>query len=65
MSDKVVEFDVPEVQADTDKAILAEIDGTDVWIPKSQIKDESEVWKKGQSGKLVVTEWIATQKGLV
>lgn len=35
------------------------------WIPKSQISDDSEVWKDGQSGKLVCTEWCATEKRLV
>jgi hypothetical protein len=37
----------------------------DEWIPKSHISDDSEVWKDGQSGTIMVTEWIATQKGLV
>ena len=36
-----------------------------VWIPQSQIDDDSEVWKLGDKGKLVVSEWIAIQKELV
>lgn len=35
------------------------------WIPQSQVTDDSEVWKPGDQGKLVITEWIAEQKGLV
>jgi len=35
------------------------------WIPKSQIDNDSEVWKPGQDGKLVISEYIAVQKGLV
>jgi hypothetical protein len=35
------------------------------WIPKSQIDDDSEVWKEGQDGTLVISEWIAMQKALV
>ena len=36
-----------------------------VWIPQSQIDDDSEVYKPGDEGTLVVSEWFATQKGLV
>lgn len=50
--------------ADTDKAILVEIDGTQTWIPQSQVSENSEVWKKGDSGILIITEWIAKQKNL-
>lgn len=37
-----------------------------VWFPKSQVDDDSEVFdaEKNARGKLVVSEWIATQKGL-
>jgi hypothetical protein len=35
------------------------------WIPQSQIHDDSEVWQAGNSGQLVLTRWIAEQKGLV
>lgn len=50
--------------AETEKAVLCVIDGEDLWIPKGQILDESEVWKKGDEGTLVMTEWIAQKKGL-
>ena len=33
--------------------------GEPYWIPKSQIHDNSEVWKKGDVGMIVVTEWFA------
>lgn len=51
----------------TDAALLCEIDGTEYWIPKSQISDDSEVHddQDNATGKLVVSEWIAKQKGLV
>ncbi len=49
----------------TQKAILVEVDGVEVWIPQSQITDSSEVWKEGDEGTLVITEWIATQKELL
>lgn len=48
----------------TDAALLCRIDGEDYWIPQSQIDDDSEVWRAGDEGDLVVSEWIAVQKGL-
>lgn len=63
MSD--ISFDEAEVLRETEAALLIRIDGAEHWIPKSQISDDSEIWKQGDKGMLVVTEWIATQKGLV
>lgn len=60
-----VEFEDVEARTESDKALLCVVDGVEVWIPKSQIDDDSEVYEKGHTGKLVVTEWIATEKGLV
>jgi len=64
--------DIPDTECigESEKAILVtlgdcRLEGESVWIPKSQVHDDSEVWKKGQAGKLVVTEWIAEQKGLI
>lgn len=45
-------------------AILVEVDGEEVWIPQSQVDDDSEVWQDGDDGELVVSKWIADQKGL-
>ena len=39
-------------------------DGKEAWLPQSQIHDDSEVWKKGQKGKLVIPTWLAEDKGL-
>lgn len=49
---------------ETAKALLVVIDGAEHWIPKSQIHEDSEVYEDGHSGTLVVTAWIADQKGL-
>lgn len=38
---------------------------TDVWIPKSQLHEESEVNDEGDKGTLVVTEWIAIMNDLI
>ena len=49
-----------EVIRETEKAILFRTDdGEEYWIPKSQIHDNSEVWKAGDVGMIVVTEWFA------
>ena len=51
----------------TDRAVLVkelEIeDGFPVWIPQSQIHDDSEAWKEGDTGEIVVTRWFAEQRG--
>lgn len=61
-------FEIPDAWciSETEKAIKVEIgeveDGL-IWIPKSQIHDDSEVWKAEQSGTLVVSNWFAEQRG--
>lgn len=49
----------------TDLAILVEVDGQEVWIPKSQIDDDSEVYEANTEGDLIIPEWLAREKGLV
>ena len=65
MPDEFVTFDHVECTAQTNRAILVHVDGEKVWIPQSQIHDDSEVWGNGDSGKLVISEWIARRKGLL
>ncbi len=49
-----------EVKRETDAAILVEQDDIgEVWIPKSVLSEDSEVWKRGQTGTLVVQQWWA------
>lgn len=55
-----------EVVYETEDALKCNTgDPEHVWIPKSQIMDESEVWKDGDSGVLVIPEWLAIEKNLV
>lgn len=49
----------------TEKALLCEVDGKQVWIPQKLIHDDSEVWKPGDEGELVIPMWLAEEKGLV
>ena len=36
-----------------------------VWVPKSIIHDDSEVWQADQYGTLVIPEWFAINNKLV
>ena len=60
-------FDDCEVIKETEKAILVKGDVFDeeVWIPKSVIHDDSEVWEEGHMGVLVVQSWFAIKEGWV
>jgi hypothetical protein len=51
----------------TDKAIVCVIPGKGVIpIPISQIHDDSEIFKANQpAGRLVVTSWLAEQRGWI
>ena len=64
---KTVDFTECSGIAETEKAVLVRcVDWKeDMWIPKSQIHDDSEVYGEGHEGKLVITQWIAERKGLV
>lgn len=65
MAKDVVHIDGVVCKHETDAALLCVIDGDEHWIPKSQIDDDSEVYEKDGEGTLVVTQWIAEQKGLI
>lgn len=49
---------------ETPKALLVVLeDGREEWIPKSQVTEDSEVYGEGHHGTLVVTSWLAEQRG--
>lgn len=58
-----------EVIASTFAALLvSDCCGTQAWIPKSQICDESDLAadsERGDEGVLMIPEWLAIEKGLV
>ncbi len=59
-------FEIGEVSvtAETAKAILCVPEsGEQFWVPKSCVHDDSEAFKKGDSGKLVVKTWWAEKNG--
>jgi hypothetical protein len=51
----------------TERAILVEIaeEAEPIWIPRSQILYDAETWDEDDENELVITEWIAEQKGLL
>ena len=61
--DRDIEIAV-EVRAETAKAILVFDGKTEVWIPRSQIRDQCEN-ELGKITSIFLTEWMATQKGLL
>lgn len=66
-----VAFENVKIVRTSAKAMLVNIDGEEYWIPSSQVHDDSDVYVdenqtiQGSPGKLVITRWIAEQKGLV
>lgn len=59
---------------DTEKAVLVQLDDTSeevnlpsdkLWIPKSQLSDDSEVYGEGDEGRLLVTRWWARKEGWI
>ncbi len=59
------QFDGVKCTAETTKAILCIVDGTEVWIPKSVVDDDSEVSSKDDEGLLIVAEWFARKQGWI
>jgi len=52
----------------TDKAVLVVLldnDNEEIWVPLSQIHDDSELFDEdNREGKLVVSKWFAEKEGL-
>ena len=64
MSDGI--FDIPNttIIKATVKAILIKSPELkkEEWVPLSAIHDNSEIWKKGETGTLLVKSWFAEKK---
>mgnify|MGYP001332524523 CR=1 FL=1 len=50
------------VRGETDMAIRVDFGTETVWLPKSQCEDWPDV---GESGEVLMKEWIAEEKGLI
>jgi hypothetical protein len=64
-ADYKAEFENAVATAATMLALRVRIDGREHWIPQSVIDEDSEVYRVGDTGKLVVAEWWAIKEGLV
>lgn len=70
--DKLITLYGVRCKATTDLAVLIQdCDGSEHWMPRSHIREENPedggattITAKGDEGDLVVTEWIAKQKGI-
>lgn len=61
-----VDFDNTVVRTESDEAIQVELDdGRLVWIPKSQVHEDSETYEMGTDGTLIIPEWLANSKGMI
>lgn len=62
------EEDVVSVDAvcirQTDKAIQVRIGKRELWVPQSQVHDDSEVYALGHDGVLVLRGWFARKEGI-
>jgi len=50
------------VLSESDKAVRVDFGTQTVWLPKSQLEDWPDV---GQSGEILMKEWLAQEKGLI
>ena len=50
-------------KSESGKALLVEVDEQTAWIPQSQIDEDPEVWRPGDTGELVIPQWLAEEKG--
>lgn len=48
---------------ETAKALLIDAGDEQVWVPKSVIHDDSEVYAAGHEGELVVQAWFGRKHG--
>lgn len=65
---RTVDIGYVEVVAETEDAVCVDFYEEEIWIPRSQIADDSEVSRdalRGDSGNLSISEWFATKKDLI
>ena len=65
MSEETVELEDVSVEAETDLALLCNIDDKKHWIPKSVVHEDSEVSSEGDTGTIVLQRWFAEKERLV
>lgn len=51
------------IEESTDAIKLQPKEGKAFWVPKSAVHDDSEVYKDGDEGTLIVKDWLAEKRG--
>lgn len=65
-NDRIAFCDDVRAIHETETGLLVKLpDGSKEWVPKSQLDVTSDVKRLGDDGLLVVTSWIAKQKGWI
>jgi hypothetical protein len=65
LRDEEMEFEVTVVQQETEKAWLCDIDGEDIWLPKSQVMAGAEDLEVDACNVVItIPGWLAMEKGL-
>lgn len=67
-SDETVTLEEVCVVRRTESSLLVEYEGEEFFIPFSEISDESEITEDsepGDTGELIIPEWLAEDRGLV
>ena len=62
-----VEYDDAKCLKETAKAVLVaakDLPGGQLWIPKSVLHEDSEVFAQGDEGRVVIKTWWAEEQGL-
>ena len=62
---KMIDIDIDEIVKTTEKAILVKIDDDEIWLPKSQIKFETDPKNSGITTVISGLAGLAVTVGLV
>jgi hypothetical protein len=65
--DEGVSLGTVTVKARKERAMLVEYEGRDLWIPYSQVHNDSEIHEDDggeEEGKLVISSWLADKEGI-
>lgn len=64
MSDcEFVPVEVGGILVATDRAVLVEVDGEEVWVPRSVIEGGDGLEESEETQEIDVAEWFAEKKG--
>jgi hypothetical protein len=56
-----VTIDLDSIEHETDNAVLVIFEGTEVWLPLSQV----DAIVRGKSPSVTIPEWLAVKRGML